>query len=98
MRLLYQILGLPALIIPRYGLIADIAGYVALFRYWGDWPVFIGLLALGWYKDRRLELLQEVLKEEDIGSNVAGSIGALCVVLQTTIIIICIGSFLDISG
>ena len=92
MKLLYAILSLPALI-PFYGLIASIAGYVALFMYWGNWPVFIGLLALGWYKDTRLELLQQVLKEEGIESNLAESIGALCCVLQTTIIIICIRSF-----
>ena len=92
MKLLYSILSLPAFI-PFYGLIASIAGYVALFRYWGNWPVFIGLLALGWYKDTRLELLQQVLKEEGIESNLAESIGALCCVLQTTIIIICIRSF-----
>tara|TARA_X000000950_G_scaffold120522_1_gene151048 strand:+ start:375 stop:686 length:312 start_codon:yes stop_codon:yes gene_type:complete len=92
MSFLYQILSLPALI-PFFGLASEIAGYVALFRYWGNWPVFIGLLALGWYKNTRLELLQEELNKNGLDSKLAEAIGALCCVLQTTIIIICLRSF-----
>ena len=38
MKGLYTLLSLPG-IIPFYGLISDISGYVALYRYWGNWPI-----------------------------------------------------------
>ena len=91
MKALYSILCLPSLI-PFYGLISDVAGYVGLWRYWGDWGVFIALLVLGGMKDSGTKSLAETLQQKGQCEETMG-IAAGCCVLQTIIIVICLRSF-----
>ena len=88
---LYLLLSLPG-VIPFYGFISDICGYIALYRYWGDWPIFILLLILGGMKDSvkraGISALQARGHSEETMRIAAG-----CSVLQTAIIVICIRSF-----
>ena len=91
MKGLYALLSLPALI-PFYGLISDISGYVALYRYWGNWPIFILLLVLGGMKDSGTKALAAELQAKGQSEETMG-IAAGCCVLQTAIIVICIRSF-----
>lgn len=86
-----MLLSLPALI-PFYGLLSDISGYVALFRYWGNWPIFILLLVLGGIKDSGTKALASQLQEKGESEEMEG-LAAGCCVLQTAIIVICIRSF-----
>lgn len=91
MRALYFILSLPALI-PFYGLISDIAGYVGLWRYWGDWGVFIALLVLGAMKDSGAKSLAQAVQQNGQCEETM-ALGAGCCVLQTIIIVISLRSF-----
>ena len=91
MKGLYLLLSLPALI-PFYGLISDISGYVALYRYWGDWPMFVLLLGLGGMKDSGCQSLARELREKG-PSETTEAYAAGCCVLQTAIIVICFRSF-----
>ena len=88
---LYRLICLPSAI-PFYGLISDISGYVALYRYWGNWPIFILLLVLGGMKDSGTKALASELQAKGQSEETMG-IAAGCCVLQTAIIVICIGSF-----
>lgn len=88
---LYRLLCIPA-IIPYYGLISTISGYIALWRYWGDWGIFILLLVLGGMKDSGTTSLAEIVKEQG-NTEYAMGVAAGCCVLQTLIIAICIASF-----
>ena len=91
MKGLYLPLSLPALI-PFYGLISDICGYIALYRYWGNWPIFILLLILGGMKDSGTKAGVSALQARGHSEETMG-IAAGCCVLQTAIIVICIASF-----
>jgi hypothetical protein len=87
----YRLLCLPSLI-PFYGLISDISGYVALWRYWGNWSVFVALLVLGGMKDSGTRGLAQSLKEQGHSEGTM-AIAAGCCVLQTIIIVVCVRSF-----
>ena len=91
MKGLYLLLSLPALI-PFYGLISDICGYIALYRYWGNWPIFILLLILGGMKDSGTKAGASALQARGHSEETMG-IAAGCCVLQTAIIVICLWSF-----
>ena len=91
MKGLYLLLSLPALI-PFYGLISDICGYIALYRYWGNWPIFILLLILGGMKDSGTKAGASALQARGHSEETMG-IAAGCCVLQTAIIVICFWSF-----
>ena len=92
MNIIHHILQIPALI-PFYGLISTICGYLALYRYWENWFVFASLLILGWIKGIYETSLARDLQEKGYRSDTAPLLGSITCVLQTTIIIIFVRSF-----
>ena len=87
------VIGIPAMVFPFLGLVSDISFLVGLFRYWGNWGGFIGLIIMETFASGGKQAVAESLREKGTSHYDTQVMGAMLCLLQYGIIWMCIRTF-----